>query len=412
MEPQVSKRIAGLTGGGSDGWDILRKARKLKAEGRDVIELTVGEHDRRTEPEILEEMHRSAVAGHTGYPALPGTDPLRAAIAARVQARTGVKTTSENVVVTPGGQSALFAAHSAACDPGDTALYIDPYYATYPGTIRGVGAVAKTVTAHAENDFQPDAADLLAAAKASGARSLLINSPNNPTGVVYSRDTMEGIADVARAQDLWIISDEVYDTQIWNGSHLSPRALQGMADRTLVAGSLSKSHAMTGSRLGWLVGPVEAIEHVENLATHTTYGVAGFIQDAATVALNEGDDEEADVAALYLRRRNKAVEALRGANKISMSPPQGAMYVMLDIRETGLSGEAFARRLLEDENIPIRSGESVGEAAAGEIVVQHRHGAGDGLQGLVPLADIGWRLHVDLWNLCVGAWPSDRGYAA
>ena len=249
----LSNRITGLTGGGSDGWDIYRKARALKAEGIHVTELTIGEHDRRTEPEILDAMHAAAKSGHTGYAALPGTDSLRDAVAKRVLDRTGVPTTRDNVVIVPGGQAGLFAAHTAACDPGDTALYIDPYYATYPGTIRGTGAIAKAVPARAENGFQPDPVDIETAAP--GARSLLINSPNNPTGVVYTPDTLTGLARVAATHDLWLISDEVYDTQIWDGTHLSPRQLPEATDRTLVIGSLSKSHAMTGSRLGWIVGP-------------------------------------------------------------------------------------------------------------------------------------------------------------
>lgn len=363
---EVSKRIAGLTGGGSDGWDILRKSREMIAAGVDVVELTIGEHDRRTEPEILDEMARSARLGHTGYAALPGTDTLRDAIAARVSERTGVATARENVVVTPGAQSALFAAHVAACDPGDVALFIDPYYATYPGTIRGVGAVARAVSARAEAGFQPDARDLDAAAK--GARSLLINSPNNPTGVVYTRETMDGIADVAKAHDLWIISDEVYDTQLWTGAHVSPRQLPGMAERCLVAGSLSKSHAMTGSRLGWIVGPAEAMEHVENLSTHTTYGVPGFIQDAGLFALQQGPAFEERIGAPF-RRRHAAVLAYLTERGLPVVPSSASMYLMVDVRRTGLSGEAFAERLLGEHHIAVMPGESFGHAAAGHLRV-------------------------------------------
>ena len=363
---RVSKRIAGLTGGGSDGWDILRKSRQMIADGVDVIELTVGEHDRRTEPEILDEMDRSAHAGHTGYPAVPGINALRDAIAARVTERTGVATTRENVVVTPGAQSALFAAHTAACDPGDTALFIDPYYTTYPGTIRGVGAIARAVSAHVEVGFQPDAGDLAKAAP--GARSLLINSPNNPTGVVYARKTMDGIAEVAKEHDLWIISDEVYDTQIWTGEHVSPRQLPGMAERCLVAGSLSKSHAMTGSRLGWLVGPAEAMAHVENLSTHTTYGVPGFIQDAGLFALQQGHTFEDRISAPF-RRRHAAALAYLTKRGVPVVPSMASMYLMVDVRKSGLSGEAFAERLLAEHHIAVMPGESFGQAAAGHVRV-------------------------------------------
>ena len=362
----LSKRITGLTGGGSDGWDVFKRARLMEAEGIDVIDLTIGEHDRRTEPEILEAMHKSALAGHTGYANIRGIPELRDAIAARVSERTGVPTSRDNVQVTPGGQAALFSALTAACDPGDTALFIDPYYATYPGTIRGTGAVAKHVAAKAENGFQPLRSEL--EPHAGDARALLINSPNNPTGVVYSRETLEGIAGICRNNDFWLISDEVYDTQIWSGTHLSPRQLDGMTERTLVVGSLSKSHAMTGSRLGWVVGPEDAIEHIANLSTHTTYGVPGFIQDAGVFALDQGVELEDQIAEPF-RRRHRAVAEAFARRQVPAVPSAASMYLMVDIRASGLSGEDFAFRLLEDQHIAVMPGESFGQAATGHLRV-------------------------------------------
>jgi len=262
---KLSDRITTLNGDGSDGWGVFYRARQMIAAGTRVTELTVGEHDTRTAPSILAAMDNAARGGHTGYAMVPGITALRDKVAARLTERPGVTTTRANVLITPGGQAGLFAAHSAVCDPGDTALFIDPFYATYPGTIRGVGALPRAVTADPGDGFQPRAGAIDAVA--AGARSVLINSPNNPTGAVYSRATLEGIADVARARDLWVISDEVYDTQVWEGTHISPRALPGMAERTLVVGSMSKSHAMTGSRIGWIVGPEPVIAHLSNLAS-------------------------------------------------------------------------------------------------------------------------------------------------
>jgi arginine:pyruvate transaminase len=364
---QLSSRITGLLGGGSDGWGMFLRARQMIADGTPVTELTIGEHDIRTAAPILQEMHRAALAGHTGYASVPGTNALRDTVAARVQDRTGVQTTRDNVVITPGGQAALFAAHAAATNPGDTALFIDPYYATYPGTIRGVSAIPNAVAARAEDAFQPRASALAAAAK--DARSLLVNTPNNPTGVVYTRDTLDGIAQVSRDHDLWLISDEVYDSQVWKGSHISPRSLPDMADRTLVVGSMSKSHAMTGSRCGWIVGPPDAIEHLINLATHTTYGVPGYIQDAATFALNQGPAFEADIAAPFLRRRLLAQDIIAAQNTVALVPADGAMYLMLDIRATGMTGEDFALALLDRHHIAVMPGESFGHAAAGHVRV-------------------------------------------
>lgn len=364
---QLSTRITGLLGGGSDGWGVFLRARQMIADGTAVTELTIGEHDIRTAAPILQDMHRSAMGGHTGYASVPGTPALRDAVAQRVQDRTGVPTTRDNVLITPGGQAALFAAHAAAVNPGDTALYIDPYYATYPGTIRGVSAIPKAIAAHAKDAFQPRPSAIAAAAH--GAKSLLINSPNNPTGVVYSRATLEGIADVCKDHGLWLISDEVYDTQVWTGTHLSPRALPDMAERTLVIGSMSKSHAMTGSRCGWIVGPEDAIEHLTNLATHTTYGVPGFIQDAAHFALNQGTGFEDEIAAPFQRRRLLAQEIITNQNAVSLVPADGAMYLMLDIRSTGMTGEEFAFALLNAHHIAVMPGESFGQAAAGHIRV-------------------------------------------
>lgn len=364
---KLSTRITGLTGGGSDGWDVFYRARQMIRDGIAVSELTIGEHDIRTSQDILDAMGASARGGHTGYASVPGTGDLRDTVAARISARTGVATTRDNILITPGGQAALFAAHTAACDERDTALFIDPYYATYPGTIRGVGAIPKAVPTQPEDGFQPRTSDLHAAAK--GAKSLLINTPNNPTGAVYSTETLQGIADTCHANDLWLISDEVYDTQVWEGEHISPRALPDMAERTLVIGSMSKSHAMTGSRVGWVCGPPEAIDHLTNLATHTTYGVPGFIQDAATFALKQGAKAETTVSAPFARRREITLKALATQNLIKAVPPQGAMYVMLDIRSTGLSGEAFANALLDAHHIAVMPGESFGQAAAGHIRV-------------------------------------------
>jgi arginine:pyruvate transaminase len=364
---QLSKRITNITQGGGDGWEVFIKARALKDAGADIIELTIGEHDIGTDEKILTAMYESAMAGNTGYAVVPGMQPLREAIAARVQARTGVPTALENIVVTPGGQSALFAAHTAVLDPGDKALYLDPYYATYPGTLRAAGAIADPILTRPRNDFQPTRQEL--ESHINGAKSLLVNSPNNPTGVVYSRETIELICDVARENDLWLISDEVYDTQIWDGEHHSPRAQPDMAERTLVIGSMSKSHAMTGSRVGWIVGPAPVIERLIDLSTCSTYGVPGFIQAAALFALGLGEPLENEVAEVFKRRRKLAHDTLQGANALRLVPSSGAMYLMLDVRATGLSGQDFAFALLDAEKIAVMPGESFGQAAAGHIRV-------------------------------------------
>ena len=364
---RLSRRIDAIRGNGSDGWDIHYKSRAMAEAGEPVLRLTVGEHDTPTDASILTAMATSAAAGNTGYTLGPGKKALREAVAERVQRRSGILTTWRNVIITPGGQAALFAAHMAVCNDGDRALFCDPYYATYPGTLRAAGAVAEAVPTLPANAYMPQTAVL--ARHAPGARSLLINSPNNPTGVVYNRATMEGIAGIVRDHGLWLISDEVYDTQVWEGNHLSPRALPGMVDRTIVVGSMSKSHAMTGFRLGWMVAPEAVVDAVTLLATNTTYGVPGFIQDAALYALHKGATFEKQVAEPFRRRRSIATQVLNGQNLVRMIPSSGAMYLMLDIRQTGLSGEVFANELLNRERIAVMPGESFGAAAAGHVRV-------------------------------------------
>ncbi len=361
----ASQRIKRITGGGSDGWDLFYRAKDLIRQGIDVTELTIGEHDVRTDPAILDAMHQAAKAGHTGYASIPGIPELRAAVAERAQRLTGVPTGPDNVIIMPGGQAALFAAQQLVGDPGDRALHIDPYYPTYPGTIRAAGLEPVTVLARAEAGFEPKEEDL--ATHAAGARSVLVNSPNNPTGVIYSEATLQGLGRVAEQHDLWIISDEVYDSQVWEGRHLSPRALPGLSERTLVVGSVSKSHAMTGSRLGWVIGPAPAMDLLWDLSTVTNYGIPGFIQNAGVFALAQGTAYEERIAAPFRRRREITQQVLAEQDVVRAAPQRGAMYAMLDIRATGLSGEAFATRLLDEERIAVLPGESFGRASQGHV---------------------------------------------
>jgi len=360
-----STRIKELTLLSDNNWELFEESRELIDSGQKITELTIGEHDVRTDPRILDALNKSAIKGNTGYAPVSGNKRLREEIARRVSKRTGIPTTYKNILVTPGGQSALFAAHMAVCNPGDIALYCDPYYATYPGTIAGTGAKPRVIIAKPEENFQLSGEAVDTAS--DGARSLLINSPNNPTGVVYTRDTLEDISLACKKNNLWLISDEVYDTQIWEGSHISPRSIEGMSERTIVIGSMSKSHAMTGSRIGWAVAPEEIIDHLINLATHTTYGVPGFIQDAALYGLSLGKKLEQEIAAPFKRRRKIATQIFSKQSLLTLVPPTGAMYLMLDVRRTGLTGKQFSSLLLAKKHIAVMPGETFGKSAIGYI---------------------------------------------
>ena len=353
---KLSNRIKNLESGGDDGWSVHYRAHDMARAGRDIISMCVGDHDTRVATAVVDEMVESARAGNTKYSPVQGSEELRDQLASD----HGVQ--RENVAVVSGGQAGLFAALCAVIDPTEVVVVIDPHYATYPSTVRGAGGVFKTAVAHSENEFQPKRKDLEAAVK--GARALMINSPNNPTGAVYSRETMDMIADVCIQNDLWLISDEVYATQVHVGEHISPRNLPNMAERTIVVGSFSKSHLMTGFRIGWVIAPADVIAALLSMANATTYGTPQFIQDAALKALQLGGAEQ--VAALYKERRDLAVAAFADA-PIFLVAPQGAMYVMVDVRATGLSGDAFANQLLDAQGIAVMPGESFGVGSAGHI---------------------------------------------
>jgi len=363
---ELSTRIRQVVGGnGDDGWSVYYRARDMMAAGKPVVMLTIGDHDIKTDGAILDAMKASMAAGNLGYSPVTGSLALRTAIAARVGA-AGTVTTPDNVLVTPGGQAALYAAMIATLDAGQSCIVLDPFYATYLQTVRAASARPVIVPTRADEGFQPDIG-AIEAAIAPDTRAILINTPNNPTGAVYRRDRLAALAALCRARGIWLISDEVYDIQIHAGEHVSPRDLPDMAGRCLVVNSLSKSHAMTGSRLGWVLGPEDAIARIAELATTTTYGVPGFIQDAGVFALTEGDEIERGIAARYARRRQVALDALGNGPGYRAVPPEGGMYLMLDIRETGLSGVAFAERLLDEEAIAVMPGESFGHATAGHL---------------------------------------------
>lgn len=364
--PKPSSRISGIVPSGKDGWEVHFAAMTRKQAGEDIIMLSVGDHDFDTPSETVEACVEAVRAGFHHYTQLPGLPRLRAAMA-RISTRcTGVDTALAEVLATPGGQAALYAAVQATHDPGDHAVVVAPYYATYPGTFRAAGAGFTVVEAKAADGFQPRAEDIEKALKPN-TRSILVNTPNNPTGAVYSRKCLEGIAELCLRRDLWLLSDEVYWT-LGGGEHLSPRALPSMAERTLVVNSLSKSHGMTGWRIGWLTAPADLVSLIISLNLVTTYGLTDFVSRAAIEAL-ENDYGVERIAATYAGRRALFLEAVRGLNKIVPRGSEGGMYVMLDIGAIEPDDEKFAWSLLEREKVAVMPGSSFGDAAAGHVRV-------------------------------------------
>ena len=362
--PRPSSRITGITPSGKDGWEVHFAAMNRHQAGEKIIMLSVGDHDFDTPSETVEACVTAVRGGFHHYTQLPGIPRLREAMAKISTRATGVPTSANEVIATPGGQAALYAAVQGVLDPGGHAIVVAPYYATYPGTFRAAGAGFTVVETVAEDGFQPRT-EAIRKALHPNTRAILINTPNNPTGAVYSRKSLEGIADICRKNDLWLLSDEVYWT-LGGGEHVSPRALPGMADRTLVINSMSKSHGMTGWRIGWLTGPEEIITLLISLNLVTTYGLTDFVSRAAVEALEQGYGVK-EIAERYAARRNVWLEEMRGLNNVVVRGSEGGMYVMLDIRAVEPDCEKFAWAFLDAENVAVMPGSSFGDAAAGHI---------------------------------------------
>lgn len=349
---------------GKSGWEVHAEALMRRQADDDIIVLSVGDHDFHTPAETVEACVAAVREGRHHYTHLAGIPRLRAAMAHLSTRCSGVETPVEQVIAAPGGQAALYAAVQATLDPGSHAIVVAPYYATYPGTFRAAGAEFTVVEARAADGFQPDAAAIEAAVRPN-TRAILINTPNNPTGAVYTRAALEGIADLCRRHDLWLLSDEVYWT-LGASEHLSPRALPGMGERTIVINSMSKSHGMTGWRIGWLTAPKQLVDLLTGFNLVSTYGLPDFISHAAAEAM-ENDYGVAEIAARYAGRRDIFLEAISGANHIQVRGSDGGMYIMLDISAIEPDDEAFAWALLDTEKISVMPGSSFGEAAAGHI---------------------------------------------
>ena len=362
--PHPSSRISGIMPSGKDGWEVHFAALMRKQAGEPVIMLSIGDHDFDTPDETVEAAVLAVRDGHHHYTHLAGIPRLRQAMANVTTDCTGVPTTADQIIATPGGQAALYAAVQATLDPGGHAIVVAPYYATYPGTFRASGVGFTVVETRAEDGFQPRAEDIAKAVQPN-TRAILINTPNNPTGAVYSRASLEGLAAICIEHDLWMLSDEVYWT-LGGGEHVSPRSLPGMAERTLVINSMSKSHGMTGWRIGWLTAPADLVLLLTSLNIVTTYGLPDFISHAAAEAFENSYGVD-DIAERYATRRTVFLDAVRGLNNVIVRGSEGGMYVMLDIRAVEPECEKFAYALLDSENVAVMPGSSFGDAAAGHI---------------------------------------------
>jgi arginine:pyruvate transaminase len=359
----LTERIA-RTGAG--GWAVHQEAMRLRDAGSDVIFLTIGDPDQ-APPEPLIEATVAALREHrTGYSPTVGYPALREAIAARHARRTGRPCTVDNIVVVPGAQGGVYCALQCLAGPGDEVIVPEPIYATYQGVVGASGARMVTVPLQADRGFHPDL-EALSGAVTPRTRVIWTNSPHNPTGAVFTAGEIEAIAALCRSRDLWLLSDEVYEDLAFARPHVSPWSLPDMADRTVVVSSLSKSHAVPAFRLGWIIGPPALSRHLFDLLLSMTYGSPAFIQIGALAALGRDLPEVAALREAYQARARQLCDLLAEAPNCRAIPPEGGMFLLLDVRPTGLSAQQFALQLLEREHVAVLPCDSFGPSAVGYL---------------------------------------------
>jgi arginine:pyruvate transaminase len=358
----VTERLQGLAGA---RWELHARARAMRAAGREVIELTIGEPDAPAPAALVDLAAQAMRAGRTGYSNGRGEPGLVAALAERYSARRRRPFGPENVICLPGTQTALYAALMGMAGPGDAVLMGEPAYATYEGLVAATGAEVVPVPLRPARGFRLDPADV-AARITPQTRVLFLNTPHNPTGAVLRRDDLAALGALARAHDLWILSDEVYEDLVFPGAEFaSPLDDPALAERTVAASSISKSHAAPGFRSGWLVGPADFCTRLLPLAETMLFGNQPFIADMTEAAVRQGSPVAAGMAERCARRARLVRAHLHGRGGLAASDPEAGMFSLVDVRATGLSGHAFATRLLEERGVAVMPGESFGPSLAG-----------------------------------------------
>jgi arginine:pyruvate transaminase len=355
-----------IAGQGVAAWDIHHAAVVAEREGRDVIILSIGDPDFASPPSVTEAAVQALRAGDTHYAEIPGRPALRQALAARYAGLWQRPLSAENVCTAVGAQNALFATSMCLLQPGDEVIVLEPMYVTYEATLQASGATLVRVPCPAERGFRLDP-HAVAAAITPRTRAIFFANPNNPTGVVLDASEVQALADLAIAHDLWVIEDQVYESLTYGAPHLSLAALPGMIERCVVVASLSKSHAMTGWRVGWVIAEPGLIGHIETLMLCMTYGLPGFLQTAALTALAHHDEITAQMRAVYRRRRDLVIASLEGCPHLSVLKPDAGMFVLVDIRATGLSSLDFAWGLFHATGVAVLDAQAFGAPAAGFV---------------------------------------------
>jgi aminotransferase len=356
----LSDKVASLQASG------IRKFFDIAAIMEDVISLGIGEPDFTTPQPIIDAGIRSLNEGETHYTSNYGIVELRHAIAAHLNDLYGVQYEPANeIVVTVGVSEALYLTFTALLNPGDEVIIPTPCFVSYQAEVALAGGKPVEIYTNMEDDFQPDPA-LIEKAITPNTKAILLGYPNNPTGAVASRETLQKIADIAANHDLIVISDEIYDRLVYEHEHVCFPALPGMRERTLLLGGFSKDYAMTGWRIGYAAGPVSLINGLVRVHQYSVMSAPTISQYAALTALKEGEPFIAAMHAEYNRRRKLIYEGLNDLG-LPTFEPHGAFYVFPSIHNTGLDDKVFAERLLLEEKVAVIPGSSFGEAGSGFV---------------------------------------------
>ncbi len=363
---QYSPLVKRITGEGADAWRVHYTARLALERGEDVILLSVGDPDLDTPVPVVDRAIESMRAGDTHYTAVTGRQHLREAIAAMHRARTGQAVGTDNVMFLAGAQNALFVTSLCIAGPGDEVIALEPLYPTYPATLEVSGARMVRVPSPAALGFRLDPAALEAAITAR-TRALFFATPNNPSGVILSHEDLRVIGDLARRHSLWVVADEVYAGLAAAGR--VPSLAAEMPEQVATISSLSKSHSMPGWRAGWLVGPPQLISHAEAMAQCMLFGLPGFIQEAAVTALGVSEAAESRVRDYCAARREVLRAGLEGVRGVECFMPDAGMFMLVDVRGTGLSGYDFMCELYRTERVSVLDGGAFGRETSGFVRV-------------------------------------------
>ncbi|MCB8950612.1 MAG: pyridoxal phosphate-dependent aminotransferase [Ardenticatenales bacterium] len=345
------------------------KAKALKASGQDVIALAGGDPDFPTPAHIIEAAFTAIRNGATHYPApTKGIPTALEAIAGKMARENNIHVNPfTDIIITPGGKWALALALSAILNPGDEVLYLEPVWVSYPPLIQIMGGVPVAVSLPSSDNFRITA-DLLRAKITPRTKAIMINTPSNPSGRVITQDEMDALTQVVLENDLYVIADEIYEKLVFDGHrHISIGSQPGMAERTLTINGLSKSYAMTGWRLGWLVGPTPIMKLAGKMHSQTITSAATFTMHAAIAAINGPQDVVEMMRASYQERRDFMVDALNEMPGIECASIEGAFYLFPRFTHTEKNSVQLADTLLELAGIAGTPGVAFGSSGEGHV---------------------------------------------